>query len=218
MPGTNGLCPTYTFNEATNYITGYTYDAAGNRLTKTALQEASPNPVSVLSQFSYDNIYELTQAVVNGSVAEGYSYDAVGNRLTSAGPTSYTYNSSNELTSSSAATYAYDSNGNTISKTTTAGITSYTWDFENRLASVTLPGTGGTVNFKYDPFGRRIEKIAPTTGTTIYAYDGANVTEELGGVRQSAGLLHARRQASTSRWPLRAPAEPTIIMPMAWAR
>ena len=46
---------------------------------------------------------------------------------------------------------------------------------------MTLPGTGGTVNFKYDPFGRRIEKIAPTSGTTIYAYDGDNVTEELGG-------------------------------------
>ena len=149
----------------------------------------------MLSQFSYDNIYELTQAVVNGTVAESYSYDAVGNRLTSAGPTSYTYNSSNELTSSSAATYAYDSNGNTISKTTTAGITSYTWDFENRLASVTLPGTGGTVNFKYDPFGRRIEKIAPTTGTTIYAYDGDNVTEELGERREPARQLHARARS-----------------------
>ena len=88
-------------------------------LTKTAVQEASPNPVSVLSQYSYDNIYELTQAVVNGTVAEGYSYDAVGNRLTSAGPTSYNYNASNELTSTSAATYPYDNNGNTISKTTT---------------------------------------------------------------------------------------------------
>ena len=44
---------------------------------------------------------------------------------------------------------------------------------------MTLPGTGGTVNFNYDPFGRRIEKIAPTAGTTIYAYDGDNVTEEL---------------------------------------
>ncbi len=62
----------------------------------------------------------------------------------------------------------------------TTGTTSYTWDFENRLTSVTLPGTGGTVNFNYDPFGRRIEKIAPTSGTTVYAYDGDNVTEELG--------------------------------------
>jgi len=138
---------------------GYTYDAAGNRLTKTAVQEASPNPISVLSQYSYDNIYELTQAIVNGSVAEGYSYDAVGNRLTSVSPASYSYNASNELTSTLAATYAYDNNGNTASKTDSTGTTSYVWDFENRLTSVTLPGTGGTVTFKYDPFGNRIEKV-----------------------------------------------------------
>jgi hypothetical protein len=31
----------------------------------------------------------------------------------------------------------------------------------------------------YDPFGRRIEKISPTSGTTIYAYDGDNVVEQL---------------------------------------
>jgi RHS repeat-associated protein len=45
---------------------------------------------------------------------------------------------------------------------------------------VTLPESGGTVNFKYDPLGRRIEKVAPS-GTTVYAYDGDNVVEELGG-------------------------------------
>jgi RHS repeat-associated protein len=154
--------------------------AEGNRLSKTAVQVGSPNPVSVLSQYSYDAIYELTQAVVNGSVAESYTYDAVGNRLTSAGPTSYNYNASNELTSSSVAIYAYDNNGNTTSKTTSAGTTSYTWDFENRLSSVRLPGTGGTVNFQYDPFGRRIYKSSPA-GTYIYVYDGSNVIQELGG-------------------------------------
>ena len=165
----------------------YTYGAAGNRLTKTAVQEASPNPVSVLSQYSYDPIYELTQAVVNGSVAEGYSYDAVGNRLTSAGPTSYNYNTSNELTSTSAATYAYDNNGNSTSKTDSTGTTSYTWDYENRLATVTLPGEGGTVYFNYDPFGRRIRKVYGGA-TTIYAYDGDNVLEELA----SSGSVVAR--------------------------
>jgi hypothetical protein len=30
--------------------------------------------------------------------------------------------------------------------------------------------------FKYDPFGRRIEKISPTT-TSIFAYDGDYLTE-----------------------------------------
>ena len=44
---------------------------------------------------------------------------------------------------------------------------------------MTLPGTGGTVNFTYDPFGRRIRKVRGTA-TTIYAYDGDNVVEELG--------------------------------------
>ena len=34
-----------------------------------------------------------------------------------------------------------------------------------------------TVSFKYDPFGRRIEKISPST-TSIFAYDGDNLVEE----------------------------------------
>ena len=41
-----------------------------------------------------------------------------------------------------------------------------------------LPGTAGTVSFKYDPFGRRIQKSGPS-GTTNYLYDGANIVEEV---------------------------------------
>jgi RHS repeat-associated protein len=33
------------------------------------------------------------------------------------------------------------------------------------------------ISFKYDPFGRRIEKVSPTT-TSIFAYDQGNVIEE----------------------------------------
>jgi YD repeat-containing protein len=54
--------------------------------------------------------------------------------------------------------------------------TNYAWDYENRLTSVTLPASAGTVTFKCDPFGRRIEKISPTT-TSIFAYDGDNLVE-----------------------------------------
>ncbi|MGA9884872.1 MAG: RHS repeat-associated core domain-containing protein [Candidatus Acidiferrales bacterium] len=93
---------------------------------------------------------------------------------------SYTINSSNEITSNSNASFSYDNNGNTTSKTTSSGTTNYTWDFDNFLASVTLPGTGGTVTFKYDPFGRRIQKAFTqngTTTTTNYVYDGDNMAE-----------------------------------------
>lgn len=50
------------------------------------------------------------------------------------------------------------------------------YDMGNSLTSVTLPGQGGTVQFKYDPFGRRVEKIAPS-GTSIFAYDGVSHVE-----------------------------------------
>jgi YD repeat-containing protein len=45
------------------------------------------------------------------------------------------------------------------------------------MTSVTLPGSGGTVSFKYDPFGRRIEKTTSST-TSIYGYDADNLIEE----------------------------------------
>ena len=85
--------------------------------------------------------------------------------------------------------------------------TSYVWDFENRLSSVTLPAGGGTVSFKYDPFGRRIYKSSGS-GTSIFAYDGNKLIEETnsaGGVvaRYSQGLnidepLAMFRSATTS--------------------
>src|SRR6185369_13988518 len=102
-----------------------------------------------------------------------------------------TYNSSNELTGLPGVTYTYDRNGSVLTK---SDGTAYAWDYENRLKQVTLPGTGGTVTFKYDPFGRRIQKSAPL-GTTNYLYDGPNVIEEVDGggnvlarYTQSAGI------------------------------
>jgi RHS repeat-associated protein len=49
---------------------------------------------------------------------------------------------------------------------------------ENHLSSVTLPGTGGTTTFRYDPLGRRIQKSAQN-GTINYVYDGASAIEEV---------------------------------------
>ena len=82
---------------------------------------------------------------------------------------------------------ALDYNGNTLTSATGSNTTTYAWDYENRLTSVTLPGSGGTVSFKYDPFGRRIYKSS-SAGTSIYAYDDDNVIEET----NAAGTAVAR--------------------------
>ncbi|MGA7091116.1 MAG: RHS repeat-associated core domain-containing protein [Candidatus Acidiferrales bacterium] len=155
----------------------YTLDAAGNRTAKV-------NDLSggATSNYTYDNIYELLSVVQGTNTTESYTYDPVGNRLSSLGMSPYSYNTSNELTSTSAASYGYDYNGNTTSKTVSGNTTSYAWDYENRLTSVTLPNSGGTVTFKYDPFGRRIQKAftqGSTTTTTNYVYDDTDTVDEL---------------------------------------
>ncbi len=151
----------------------YTYDAAGNRKTRTDKR------LNTTLTYGYDNIYQLLSAKQGAATKETYTYDLVGNRLSSLGVSPYSYNSSNELTALPSGSYTYDNNGNT--KTKPDG-TQYTWDYENRLTQVVMPGTGGTVNFKYDPFGRRIQKAFTqngTTTTTNYVYDGRNLLEEI---------------------------------------
>ncbi len=59
----------------------------------------------------------------------------------------------------------------------------------NRLTAVNLPGSGGTVSFKYDSFGRRIYR-ASSVSTSIYAYDGDNPIEET----DATGTVVARYQ------------------------
>jgi RHS repeat-associated protein len=157
----------------------YSYDYAGNRTSKT-------NDLNgITSNYGYDAIYELLQVTQGGSTTESYAYDAVGNRLSSSGVPSYSYNSSNELTSNSSGSYTYDADGNTLSDPSGK---SYSWDFENRLTQAVVPGTnGGTTTFRYDPFGRRIQKSGPL-GTTNYLYDGMNSVEEV----DSSGNILAR--------------------------
>lgn len=189
MTRPNGVTTNYAYNNlsqllsvlhqvGTSTIDGATYtaDPVGNRTARTDML------ANVTSNYTYDPLYELTQVTQATNTTESYSYDPVGNRLTSLGVSPYSVNSSNELTSTPSATYTYDNNGNTLTKVTSAGTTTYGWDYENRLTSMTLPGTGGTLAFKYDGLGRRVQKVftqSSTTTTTNYLYDGSNSVEDI---------------------------------------
>ena len=144
----------------------YAYDLAGNRTSKTNQLN------STVSNYGYDNIYQLTGVTQGATNTEAYTFDPVGNRLSSLAAPSYTINNSNEVTAAGSSSYTYDNNGNTLTKTDGTGTTTFTWDFENHLTSV-HPPSQTTVTFKYDPFGKRIQK-----GGSVYLYDGANLIEE----------------------------------------
>ncbi|MFA4829679.1 MAG: MopE-related protein [Thermodesulfovibrionales bacterium] len=169
----------------------YTHDKVGNRLSKTTPDKAI--------FYQYDALYRLTEALsstpgyssntsgkgkgittATQQQKEFYSYDAVGNRLISDHNRTYFYNSGNQLISENGVSYAYDKNGNLISKTSSEGITTYAYDYENRLTKVTTPN-GTIAEFKYDPFGRRIEKKITENGITTtkrYFYDNEDILFE----------------------------------------
>ena len=79
--------------------------------------------------------------------------------------------------------YDYDATGNQSHRYLNTAKTSYwhySWSAENQLQHAELINNGQTLrtlNFKYDAFGRRIEKqvIDTLTTTTTYLYDGEDI-------------------------------------------
>ena len=175
--------------------TAYTYDGL-DRLTR--LKDAKRNKVIADNEYSYNNAGDITQnvdqsgthtygydllarltsATYTGTAAESYAYDGVGNRTSSHKSATYSYQPFDRLVSTSTATYIYNNNGNMISKSDASGTTQFVWDFENRLTQVVTPSSG-SVSYKYDALGRRIQR-APSSGvSTNFIYDGQEVVKDI---------------------------------------
>lgn len=179
----NGTRATYQFDkisrltDLTNKITAtsavissfaYTYDNAGNRNSMTT--------TGGLHSYTYDNIYQLTNADYLAGYPSPdmtYNLDEVGNRISTVngGTISYSANNMNQYTNVGGTSYTYDANGNLTSD----GTNSYTYDYENRLIQAVTPTD--TINYTYGPLGRRISKTY-STGTTKFFYDGYQVIME----------------------------------------
>ncbi|MHB1185889.1 MAG: RHS repeat-associated core domain-containing protein [Desulfobulbia bacterium] len=136
--------------------------------------------------------------------AENFVYGAVGNRLRGPGHADASvYNELNQLLANKTEEFRYDANGNLIYK---AGLAdddeddyeqqgwSYEYDLENRLTKASKIGDHGSrsISFKYDPFGRRIEKKVEETGhhrsearITTYVYDNEDIILEISGKNTS---------------------------------
>lgn len=191
-----GVTTTYIYHDDMDWLTSLdtpligvsiTYpqhDKVGNRKARTE--------GSLSTGYAYDATYQLHTATTGTSI-ETFFYDAVGNR--ESGPTvkdsataAYDHYADNSMTQGRKFTYAYDARGNRQYGYFDAGHSKYwqySWDAENRLIEAKLvkgTQTLRTVTFKYDPFGRRVEKkvtgLAPQVPvplTTRYVYDGEDI-------------------------------------------
>lgn len=147
----------------------YTYNNA-NQITQNADNGGAHT-------YGYDTLDRLTSASYPGTGNEVYAYDAVGNRTSSHLSSSYGYQQFNRLLNTNSASYLYDNNGNLTSRSDSGGTTQFVWDFENRLNSVVTP-SAGSVTYKFDALGRRIQRTPSTGVSTNFTYDGADVVRD----------------------------------------
>jgi RHS repeat-associated protein len=186
-------------------ISDYFYDL-GRRMTLVEhARQGSPAPPQVAYSSAWDASGNMISRVnlLPGSSAFSYTYDAADRLVTSVrtppGPVTYTLDDRgtrtsvtggpnagpytmnptdaqmNQYSSTPAGPRLHDFNGNVTDINT--GARTMAWDYRNQLASYTDTAGGGNTLYRYDPFGRRIEKKNDQT-TTRYFYDGLNVIEE----------------------------------------
>ena len=171
----NGLTKGITHTGPTGNVLvdyDYVYDAGGRLQTET---HHGKNYV-----YGYDRTNQLTRVDIDGVLAESFVYDKNGNRITSTGftPGNYTTGPGNQLLSDGTFRYTYDREGNLKTKTNVAdsSVTEYTWDYRNRMLGVEERSAGGivlkTVQYAYDPTGRRISEIVNGVATLRVVHDG----------------------------------------------
>jgi RHS repeat-associated protein len=75
-------------------------------------------------------------------------------------------------------TMTYDLDGNMLTRYGNGISDSYTWNDFGQLVSVTRVGRAQPTTFRYDGFGRRIQKVS-LNGTVNYLWDGQQITAEV---------------------------------------
>jgi RHS repeat-associated protein len=176
------------YSKEGNLVMGYGYE--WNRVGMRMIEERIHR--GKLDRFSYDWKMRLINAKIgaeknNPDLFEkqiSYVLDLVDNirRITETKDSTTTtiettINNRNQYTKFGNLNLSYDFNGNLKQK----GNKNFTYDYKNQLVKYTDPNK--TVEFRYDPFGRRIQKKVELNNSqssqiTNYYYEGYRVIEE----------------------------------------
>lgn len=204
-----GARETYTYldnnllDTLKNYSTGgaipddsysYTYDAAGNQLSKSEIVGSVNKGIT---QFAYDELNRLSRVTEPNGKQTAYTYDGAGNRLTetvteneTAKLISYSYNEQNRLTQSESdknntketTVYKYDNNGNLLYKSMEITKKIDPYNPPTTHFGMFIPGQGKTEYapqevidsvgyYSYDAFNRLIKETSGN-GTIESRYNG----------------------------------------------
>jgi RHS repeat-associated protein len=167
------------------YDITYTYDCAGNRLTKLT--------GGATTTYAYDAANELTTETTTGGVTT-YSYDADGNvtvKNAAGSRTTHTWDGESRLAVAALAggglvTSAYDATGLRRTSQTSSGTTKFIWDGQNVLMET---DGGGTTQVLYTQapglYGRLVSQRRGGT-SSFFHFDALGSTTELTSAAQVA--------------------------------
>ena len=150
------------------YGADYSYDALGRI---SAVSETLAG-TSVLTEYSYDPVGQLTQVLTDGVVTAGYSYDPDGNRRSVTSGTAVvdaSYDAQERLLSYGDSRYTYSPRGTLESRRNADGTTSYTFDSAGNLSAVTL-ASGSSIGYLSDALGRRVQRSVDGAVTHGWLY------------------------------------------------
>ncbi|WP_219097546.1 RHS repeat-associated core domain-containing protein [Pseudomonas sp. UMAB-40] len=150
----------------------YAYDANGNLAGIDDSRKGSRS-------YHYDPLDRLIN--VRGSTPESFAHDPAGNLLGQGDQAAANLANvkGNRLLMQGDRHYDYDAYGNLTRERRGTGqklVTEYRYDCQHRLIGVSLPG-GSIASYKYDAFGRRIEKNVDGS-TTEFLWQGERLIAE----------------------------------------
>ncbi|MDE2462842.1 MAG: RHS repeat-associated core domain-containing protein [Alphaproteobacteria bacterium] len=180
-PGHNNLVSAYqgtatcaTCGSPAQGNVSYTFDSAGNVLTKT-------DALGRVTSFTYDTRFNKVASITDplGNVT-AFTYDSAGNLLTSKDPggntTNFTYNSFGQVTQitdplSNATKFSYDAFGNLVSTTDPLGNTTSTvYDALSRPIQ-TIDALSRKSESAYDALGRVVKQTNAQGNSAQFTYD-----------------------------------------------
>ncbi|MGH9873043.1 MAG: RHS repeat-associated core domain-containing protein [Pyrinomonadaceae bacterium] len=199
--------------DALNRTTNYSYDDF-NRLTKIKYPEATAGAGRLEENFTYDSAGNLLTKTDQAGKITNFCYDSSNRQTSSTDPalktTAYEYNARSQMTAvvdainqryefvydplghvtqnkrgTATMSFVYDGAGNRSQRTDyNSAVTNYTYDAVNRLTTISYPDST-SATYGYDVLSRLATATNPT-GTVTVAYDNrsriSSVTDVFGQV------------------------------------
>jgi RHS repeat-associated protein len=178
------------YNGAPRYALDLQSDDLGRVIEKSETTTIGATSTTHVYDYQYTPAGQLWTVERDGQLIATYGYDDAGNRTSTAignASVGATFDAQQRITSQGATTYGATLDGNVATRTANSVTRTYEYGARGELVKVSWPANAPTtvVEYKYDPYGRRVGRWVNGTlrGSWIYGDAPTPVAEIRDGVQ-----------------------------------